>query len=438
MNSFKVTATAIVLVLCALVGMTTLASARDLDGVERLVPVPSGGIGVEFWSDPPAGSLVSPGSEVNLYARSDADCYLTVFSVDTEGRMRLLYPQPFDDGWIAGGRTYRVPEPRSSYSLRFSGPPGMEYVYALVSLYPLRSRYPSWMALGPGAPPAPEDWSDEMDPYRSGWVVGDPFYQVRGFCENLVPYPERRDAYATAWVYFHLGRRVPYPRFLCSDCHGGGMVDPYGPACSAVRVRVGDFGFSGHLDFRLAWFPRYSYEVWTGWRPRTWRGDRWNGPDGRWVWSSADGHRVLGGHFSDARSPADHRTDPRDHGPGRNGRWGEGNGDSRGDPRGDGRGGPIAPPPRTGNDNAWGRGFEERLRRVIGERGNQRDPEGKPIPAKPREPEVRSADRRSGVPPSKPPAQPGRGDSGREPRRTKESSPRSPERPTRDGQGRSR
>lgn len=418
------------------------AFAQYPDGVQRLVPVPTAGVEVELWSDPPAGSLVDPGTSARLYVRANADCYLTVFSVDTEGRVRLLSPRPFEDGWVSAGRTYRFPESGSGFDLRFAGPPGMEYVYALASLHPTHSRYPSWMTPGMAPMPPLESWDDDSDVYRRGRVMGDPFYQVRDFCEELVPYPQQRDAYATAWVYFHLGRRVPYPRFLCSDCHGGGAVDPYGPACRAVRVRAGDAGCSGRIDFRLSWYPQYTYEVWTGWRPRTWHGGRWNGPDGRWVWSSADGRRVLRRHFLDACPPNQHGPGPR----GRDFREDGSRRDERGgrfvvppaDPRADPRIGREVRPPRPKDDNVWGRGFEERLRRAVGEKEERRGHGNKPEPDRPRGPEVRNAEPGPGVPTPKPPAPPERGDRDRGQRGPKDSPPKSPERPSREGHGRSR
>jgi hypothetical protein len=464
------------LALAALAVVAAPARALDPGGAANLVPVPTAGIEVELWSDPPAGSLVRPGNRARLYARASVDCYLSVFSVNTEGRMRLLYPISSEDGWIGAGQTCRVPEPESGWDLVFAGPPGMEYVYAVASLYPLRARYPVWMGQGLEPAPLPDDWNDEIDPYRTGWVVGDPFYQVRTFCEELVPYPEQRDTYATAWVYFNLGRRVPYPRYVCADCHWGGGVDPYGPACIAVQIRVGDVPCAGYIDFRRTWFPRYTYEVWTGWRPRHWSGDRWDGPDGRWVWSSSDGHRELRDRFSDARSRGRNVPGHRD----RDDRpgpvpWGRlpgepGRGDVRDgrdgrqvNPRGDGR---EVRPPRTAEPNPWGRGFEERLRRSVGEKEEQRGREVRPpqadrptredrparesrpsgddrrsreqAPAQPRHPEVRNADPRPGVTPSKPPSKPDREVRSRESRPSKESAPRSADRPGNDERGRRR
>ena len=86
----------IAMAFAALAGIPNRARAQNPGWEKGLVPVPTSGIEVEFWSDPAAGSLVQPGGRARLYARTNADCYLTVFSVDTEGRMRLLYPRSFE------------------------------------------------------------------------------------------------------------------------------------------------------------------------------------------------------------------------------------------------------------------------------------------------------------------------------------------------------
>lgn len=281
-------------------------------GPDKLVPVPSSGLEVRLWSDPDAGSLVRSGDRVRLYLRTNADCYATVFSVDTEGRVRLLFPGPHDDGWVEGGRTWRIPRGGAGYDLRFAGPPGIEYVYAVASYAPMRDRYPVWLSDGRALDPEPWWWEDDCEAWETGWVVGDPFYRMRGFCEHLVPDPHRTDTYASAYIYWHLGRRVQYPRYLCSDCHWGGWIDPYGPTCSAVSIRIGDVRCSGWIDFRVVFRPVYTYCVDRHWRPRWWDGPRWDGPDGRWVWSSADSRQRMREHFRDARDRDRFVRDGRD------------------------------------------------------------------------------------------------------------------------------
>ncbi len=275
---------------------------------KELVPVPHGRVRVQLWSDPPAGTVVPTGARARLYFRASNDCYVTLLSVDTEGRVRMLFPDRGDDGWVEGGHTYRIPARRAGYDLMFAGPPGQEYVYALASVYPMRDRYPEWLAerrvpdRGPWADDGWDDgwdngWSDE-DPddtvYFTGWIIGDPFFRMRVFCRRLVPYPELPETYASAYVYFNVGRHVSYPRTVCADCHWGPHFDPYGPPCSAVSLRIGNVPCAGWVDFRVVFVPHYRYEVCRDWRPRGWRGSRWDGPDGRWVWSSADGRRLRG------------------------------------------------------------------------------------------------------------------------------------------------
>lgn len=284
------------------------------DPPSSLVPVPRHGLIVDLWSDPGSGSVVIPGDRVRLGFRANADCYVTVLSVNTEGRVRLLYPGPHDDGWTASGRVHHLPSRHDQYDLQFSGPEGIEYVYAVASLSPMVNRYPGWLIDGRRWEPDP--WEDE-DLWSSGWVVGDPYYRLHGFCRQLVATPEYPDTYASAWVSFSVGRRVHHPRSLCRDCHGVFGPDPYGRPCPAVRVCVDGSWWSGVIDFRVICAPRYPYEICRDWRPR---GGHWRGgpPDGRWRWSTADGPKRLREVFENppkrGRADPGHEWDRRDHG----------------------------------------------------------------------------------------------------------------------------
>jgi hypothetical protein len=321
--------------------------------------VPAGNLDIRLWSDPGPGSLVHPGDRARLYFRTNADCYVTVFSVDTEGRVRLLFPGPREDGFVPGERTWSVPRRHAGYDLRFSGPPGIEYVYAVASFAPMYDRYPVWLSEGRMLDPYEWGWEDDGGVWETGWVVGDPFYRMRSFCERLVPDPHRTDSYATAYVYFHLGRRVYYPRYLCSDCHSAGWIDPYGPACSAVRIHVGDFACSGWIDFRIGYRPCFTYEVWRHWRPRGGCPPNWNGPGGRWVWSSADGRRSIRDSFRDAGGPG------REF-PGGDVRGGEVRDERKPDRDGWGRG-PGQRPDKP--ESPWSRSHMERITRSLEEVG---------------------------------------------------------------------
>lgn len=262
--------------------------ARGGDSPALLVPVPVSRAGIELWSDPAAGSVVYPGDRANIYFRSERDAFVTVISVDTEGRVRLLFPRHFESGWVPGGCSVRVPERGAGYDLRFSGPSGIEYVYAVASQDRCDQRYPEWLVDG-------RIWDydpscDRETLYDVGWVIGDPLFRLREFSRELVPTPDCTDRYTSAWLSFCVGRRVDYPRTICRDCHSVGPWDPYDARCPAVRVVIDGHSCSGVIDFRLIFAPRWSYEVDRHWCDRRWRGHE---PDGRWRWSSADGVKRL-------------------------------------------------------------------------------------------------------------------------------------------------
>jgi hypothetical protein len=377
------------------------------DPAVNLAPVPHQGLRVELWSDPDAGAVVRPGTRARLYMRPNADCYLTLLSVDTEGRVSILFPTYDDDGWIPAHQTCVVPSRRAGYDLVFADPPGLEYVYAVASLDPMR--YPRWSYSD--YQEAADD-PDSGDAYQTGWVVGDPFYRMQAFCNDLVPYPDRYDTYDMAWVYFNVGHRVEYPRYLCSDCHAGAIIDPYGPVCPAVGIRCAPVAYAGWFDFSVVFVPRYRYEVHQAWRPRGWQGRRWNGPDGRWVWSSVDGRDRLRRSFVDAPRERPASAGPWRRGPdarkpgairrpdarGPDGRVREEDAPPPKDPRAPGRRGEtraslgwIRGPVRQDGVALWRRAQEERLESTVKQmRGPERSKEGgstevraRPMPAPP-------------------------------------------------------
>jgi mono/diheme cytochrome c family protein len=74
-------------------------------------------IGLSVWIDklvPAKGDLVV------IKAQADTDCYLTVVSVDAEGKATVLFPNDFDkDNLLSAGKTVSVPGGDSPYQLRF-------------------------------------------------------------------------------------------------------------------------------------------------------------------------------------------------------------------------------------------------------------------------------------------------------------------------------
>lgn len=74
-------------------------------------------IGLSVWIDklvPAAGDLVT------VKAQADTDCFLTMISIDAEGKATVLFPNDFEkDNLVQAGTTVSVPATDAPYQLRF-------------------------------------------------------------------------------------------------------------------------------------------------------------------------------------------------------------------------------------------------------------------------------------------------------------------------------
>lgn len=97
---------------------------------------------VEIWTDNESGYYYQ-GDEIKIYFRASDDCYVTVYNVDTEGRVNLIYPfDKYDDQYIEGGRIYRIPDVNDDYDLVLRGPAGTENIQIIASRTPFPT--PDW------------------------------------------------------------------------------------------------------------------------------------------------------------------------------------------------------------------------------------------------------------------------------------------------------
>src|SRR3989441_10741361 len=61
---------------------------------------------VEVWTDR-GDSPYASGQVVRVHFRADRDAFLTILRVDTDGRVRVLFPrEPWEDNFARGGREY--------------------------------------------------------------------------------------------------------------------------------------------------------------------------------------------------------------------------------------------------------------------------------------------------------------------------------------------
>jgi hypothetical protein len=180
---------------------------------------------IEVWSSHGDG-VYTRGQGVRVYFRTDQDAFVTLFRVDTDGRVRVLFPRdPWEDNFVRGGREFEVQGSGERNAFYVDDYAGVGYLFGVAAADPFEY----------GAIESGDHWD-----YRAiadGRVRGDPYVALTELAERIVP-----EGYAD-WDYdivpYHVERQHDYPRFLCYDCHAYVSYpywDPYWRSC--VRFRI--------------------------------------------------------------------------------------------------------------------------------------------------------------------------------------------------------
>jgi hypothetical protein len=186
---------------------------------------------IELWTNRGDAALYTRGERVRLYFRLDQDAYVTIFRVDTDGRVRVLFPRdPWEDNFARGGREFEVDgRVLGTDAFTIDDYPGVGYLFAVASadafVYDQIESGDHW------------DYRVIAD----GRVRGDPYVAMTDLAQRIVP-----NGY-TDWDYdvisYNVGQHYDYPRFLCYDCHSYvsySYWDPYDASCVRFRMFVYD------------------------------------------------------------------------------------------------------------------------------------------------------------------------------------------------------
>lgn len=168
------------------------------------------------------------GDRARVYFKSDQDAYVTIIRIDTDGRMRVLFPiDPWEDNFARGGKTFEVLGRDRDEAFRIDDYPGVGYVFAIASedafTYDDIVRGDHW------------DYHTISD----GRVRGDPYVVVSDIADKIA----RETDYDYDVSQYYVEKHYDYPRFVCYDCHtytSWRAWDPYGSYCSRFRIVVYD------------------------------------------------------------------------------------------------------------------------------------------------------------------------------------------------------
>jgi len=193
---------------------------------------------VEIWTDRGDGAIYHAGEAAAIFIRPQQDCYVIVYEIDTDGYLRVLFPSDcFYDGFVRGGRIYRIGR-GPLRRLYVSGPAGVAYVHVIASFEPFRTIY--WHGCsGYDAYAYDVTWRGFTDYWGCALpprIYGDPYVAMESIDEFICL---DRIEFGVVWAdftYFYVDTRVPYPRYVCYDCHGfSSHVRPYSSVASGSR-----------------------------------------------------------------------------------------------------------------------------------------------------------------------------------------------------------
>jgi len=168
------------------------------------------------------------GESARVYLQVDRDAFVTVVRVDTDGRMRILFPaEPWGENRARGGRSFEVVGPEGEPTFEVDDDPGLGYVFAVASVEPFN--YDAFTARN--------RWDYRV--VEDGWVRGDPYVALTDFAAQIAG-GSRYDYDVTS---YSVDRVYTYPRFVCYDCHSHlsySAWDPYAAFCTRFRLLVYD------------------------------------------------------------------------------------------------------------------------------------------------------------------------------------------------------
>lgn len=255
-------------------------------------PATARGLGVEVWTDRGNDAVYQPGDGMTVKVRTSDDAWLLVYEIDTEGAVRVLYPDRARGEMVRGQQTLMVPDPRADIELVVQQSVGQSYIVAIASREPfgampwyLRPYSAQEEALGYFGGP-----DDDEGITAEGRIVGDPFVAMERIRRRVLDSPDDDEAFASAYTSYYVHTEVRYPRYVCYDCHRPNRwawwdgFDPYYTDCSVFTFRVnwswywGPSYWFGHVPYYVYVYrpdcpPRYRrhfdsgvwYSAWDGW-----------------------------------------------------------------------------------------------------------------------------------------------------------------------------
>jgi len=189
---------------------------------------------VEVWT---SQEVYRRGERAEVWFETTEDAYVTIVRIDTDGRLRVLFPrQPWHDNFVPGGRTTEIwsANQPDGHAFLVDDDPGQGYIFAIATSTPFEY----------GTFASGDHWDYRNIGYY-GRITGDPYVALGNLIDHIVPAAASQDYTYDVYPYY-VDERYQYPRFLCYDCHsyvGFRYWDPYDHSCVRFRMVIYDDPF---------------------------------------------------------------------------------------------------------------------------------------------------------------------------------------------------
>lgn len=99
-----------------------------------------GGFNINLWANKPSGSGYKSGESITFHFTTEKDCYLYLFHIDTEGYLRMLFPNKWNtDNRVKAGIDYKIPDDNMDFDFKVIAPYGSEVLIAFATDKPIES-----------------------------------------------------------------------------------------------------------------------------------------------------------------------------------------------------------------------------------------------------------------------------------------------------------
>jgi hypothetical protein len=89
---------------------------------------------IDIWTDKKRYRV---GEAIRFYFRTDRGCYLTLIDYETNGHVKVLFPNRYcQDNFISVGKTYTIPSSEYGFKLIIEPPSGIERIKAIATTKP--------------------------------------------------------------------------------------------------------------------------------------------------------------------------------------------------------------------------------------------------------------------------------------------------------------